>query len=253
MVKAISVALIAGLGKIDNRIFGMTMIQRPLIISTLVGILYQDIQTGLLLGAQIELLSMGLVGIGAHSGMPDITIGSALCTAFALETGSGVEVALALALPISTFALMIGYLTWIPLNHILSEQSKKAASMGDIKIMERNQWLGLFNYFFFPFIVVLVGMFAGVPVFEYLIEVIPSWITEGIQVATGMLPALGFALLMQLTFSWSMAAYLFIGFVIVAFFGLGNVGVAIIGAILASFAFASKDHDGEIGVESDEI
>ena len=44
---------------------------------------------------------MGLVGIGAHSGMPDITLGSALCTAFTLGSGTGIEVALTLALPIS--------------------------------------------------------------------------------------------------------------------------------------------------------
>ncbi|MEF9967747.1 MAG: PTS sugar transporter subunit IIC [Longicatena sp.] len=253
MLNAILVALIAGIGKIDNRLFGMTMIQRPLIMSTLVGIVYGDVTTGLLLGAQIELLSMGLVGIGAHSGMPDITIGSALCTAFALSSGTGTEVALALSLPVSTFALMIGYLTWIPLNHMLSERSKIAAQSADIKTMERCQWLGLFNYFFFPFLVVLIGMIAGVPVFEYLIQVIPTWITDGIKTASGMLPALGFALLMQLTFSWKMAAYLFVGFVAVAFFGLSNVGVAIIGGILAAFAFNSGNSDGIKGVESDEI
>ena len=36
-MKAFLVALIAGICKIDNRIFGMTMIQRPLIVGTLVG------------------------------------------------------------------------------------------------------------------------------------------------------------------------------------------------------------------------
>lgn len=82
MIKLIMVALIAGLCKIDNRIFGMTMIQRPLFVSTFVGLLYGDLNAGLLFGAQMELLSMGLVGIGAHSGMPEITIGSAICTAF---------------------------------------------------------------------------------------------------------------------------------------------------------------------------
>ena len=32
-MKAFLVALIAGICKIDNRVFGMTMIQRPLIVS----------------------------------------------------------------------------------------------------------------------------------------------------------------------------------------------------------------------------
>ena len=124
MLQAVLVALIAGICKIDNRIFGMTMIQRPLVVGTLVGFVYGDPVAGMIFGAQFELLSMGLVGIGAHSGMPEITLGSALCTAFALGSGTGLEVALTLALPISTFGTTIGYLTWIPLNHILSERAK---------------------------------------------------------------------------------------------------------------------------------
>lgn len=54
-----------------------------------------------------------------------------------------------------------------------------------------------------------------------------------------MLPALGFALLMQLTYNKELAPYLFIGFVIVAFLGMSNVGVAIVGAILAVLVFNS--------------
>ena len=230
-------ALIAGLCKAEVRILGMTMISRPLVVSTLIGLVYGDVQTGLIFGAQMELLSMGLVGIGAHSGMPEITLGSAICTAFICGSGTGSDVALTLSLPISTFAASFGYLTWVPLNHLLSEKAKKAAAKADTKTMELCQWGGLFNYFFFPFVLVLVALIAGSPVFEWLIKVIPTWITSGISAASGLLPALGFALLMQLTFSWKLSPYLFIGFVAVAFFNLSNVGVAIIGVILAVLAF----------------
>lgn len=252
MLKLVMVALIAGICKIDNRIFGMTMIQRPLFVSTFVGLLYGDVKTGLLFGAQMELLSMGLVGIGAHSGMPEITLGSAICSAFICGSGISSDVALTLSLPISTFAASVGYLSWIPLNHILSEKAKVAASNGDSKTMEICQWLGLFNYFFFPFLLTLVGLVAGAPLFEWLIEVIPSWVTAGISTASGMLPALGFALLMKLTFSWKMSPYLFIGFVLVAYFGLSNVGVAIVGGILAVFAYQKAGEKMGV-VESDEI
>ena len=230
-------ALIAGLCKAEVRILGMIMISRPLVVSTLIGLVYGDVQTGLIFGAQMELLSMGLVGIGAHSGMPEITLGSAICTAFICGSGTGSDVALTLSLPISTFAASLGYLTWVPLNHLLSEKAKKAAAKADTKTMELCQWGGLFNYFFFPFVLVLVALIAGSPVFEWLIKVIPTWITSGISAASGLLPALGFALLMQLTFSWKLSPYLFIGFVAVAFFNLSNVGVAIIGVILAVLAF----------------
>ncbi len=254
MIKALLVALVAGICKIDNRIFGMTMIQRPLIVGTLVGFIYGDPIAGMMFGAQFELLSMGLVGIGAHSGMPEITLGSALCTAFALGSGTGLDVALTLALPISTFGTTVGYVTWIPLNHILSERSKRAAEVADTRTMEICQWLGLFNYFFFPALVTFIGMLVGAPLFEYLIEIMPVFITDGIKVANGMLPALGFALLMQLTYTRKLAPYLFIGFVAVALMGLSNVGVAIVGAILAILVFNnSENQNKEVSVDVNEI
>lgn len=146
IIKALLVSLISGIGEIDNRIFGMTMIQRPIIISTLVGLVYGDVVTGMIIGAQLELLSMGVVGIGAHSAPPDVTLGSALCTAFVLGSGTGTEVALALALPVSAFATSLKYLTYIPINHMLAERARKKAAVADTKAMAVSQWLGLFNF-----------------------------------------------------------------------------------------------------------
>lgn len=77
----------------------------------------------------------------------------------------------------------------------------------------------------------------GAPVFDYLLTIIPSWLAEGISDGSWMLPALGFALLMQLTFSWKMAPYLFIGFIASAFFNLSNIGVALVGVVIAALIF----------------
>ena len=48
-----------------------------------------------------------------------------------------------------------------------------------------------------------------------------------------MLPALGIAILMQLIFDKTNAAYLFVGFVLTALLGMSTVGVAIVGATIA--------------------
>ena len=107
MVQTFLVALIAAICRSDRPFFGMMMLHRPLIVSTLVGIIFGDIKTGIIFGAQMELLSMGLVGIGSASGMPEITLGSALCTAFICRNGVNSELALAMALPISSFAVTL--------------------------------------------------------------------------------------------------------------------------------------------------
>ena len=114
--------------------------------------------------------------------------------------------------------------------------------------------MSLVNHFFFPFLLFVLGRLVGAPLFEYLIQMIPTFITDGIKVASNMLPALGFALLMQLTYNRELAPFLFVGFVIVAFLGMSNVGVAIIGAILAVLIFNFSDRGNkEVSVDVDEI
>lgn len=114
--------------------------------------------------------------------------------------------------------------------------------------------MGLFNYFFFPFLVVLLGMLVGAPLFEYLIKVIPAFITDRNKVGLQHAAGVGFALLMQLTYNRELAPFLFVGFVIVAFLGMSNVGVAIIGAILAVLIFNFSDRGNkEVSVDVDEI
>ena len=256
MLQSLLVALIAGIGHIDERIFGMTMIERPLVICTLVGLIYGDLETGLILGAQIELLSMGIVGIGANAAPPDVILGGALSTALVLQSGTDPKLALALVMPISAFAMATKYITYVPLNQILSQKSLEAAGRGDTKTMERNQWIGLFNYFIFPFLIALVGMLLGAPVFKSLVTYIPDWLTGGFELAAGILPALGFALLMQLIFTKKFAPYLFLGFTLVAFFKLTNIGVAIVGGILAAlilFSDTGSTNSGEGTVEDNEI
>lgn len=256
MIQSFLVALIGGIGHIDERIFGMTMIERPLVICTLVGLVYGDLKTGLILGAQIELLSMGIVGIGANAAPPDVILGGALSTALVLQTGTDSKLALALVMPIAAFSMATKYITYVPLNQILSQKSLEAASRGDTKTMERNQWIGLFNYFIFPFLIGLVGMLLGAPLFKSLVTYIPDWLTGGFELASGILPALGFALLMQLTFTKKFAPYLFLGFILVAFFKLTNIGVAMVGGVIAALILlngngSSDNNEGE--VEDNEI
>lgn len=47
MFYAFVVAFIAAFCKIDARLFGMPMLDRPLVVSTLIGLLYGDVTTGL--------------------------------------------------------------------------------------------------------------------------------------------------------------------------------------------------------------
>ena len=86
-VQALLVALVAAFGSLDTAL-GTSMLQRPIVLGPLVGIVLGDVQTGLIIGANLELLFMGAISIGAFI-PPDVVTAGTLATAFAISTGSG--------------------------------------------------------------------------------------------------------------------------------------------------------------------
>lgn len=109
--KTFLVGLVAFIGYCDH-VTGKSMLQRPVVMGPLVGIALGDFQTGLAVGGTLELAFMGNMAIGAAI-PPEITAGGVLGTAFAITSGSGAEVAVALALPIATLALLIKNLFYL--------------------------------------------------------------------------------------------------------------------------------------------
>lgn len=112
IAQAIMLGLLAGIGILDGRIFGQIMLERPIITGALVGLILGDLKTGIIIGAQLELIWMGIAGIGAAT-PPDVVTGGILGTAFAILSGNGVEVALAIAVPIAVLAQSLGVLVRI--------------------------------------------------------------------------------------------------------------------------------------------
>ena len=105
LVQAILIGLIAAFGKLDYQL-GTLYAFRPIVLCPLVGIVLGDLQSGLAIGASLELLFMGSISIGAYV-PPDETIGGVLACAFAIQLGQSTEAAIALAMPIATLCLAI--------------------------------------------------------------------------------------------------------------------------------------------------
>ena len=77
LIKAILLGLVSLVAVVDSRLIGRQNIGRPLILSTLAGLVLGDMKQGIILGASLELMSMGFVAIGA-AGPPNMQLGSAL-------------------------------------------------------------------------------------------------------------------------------------------------------------------------------
>lgn len=85
---AVAVGLVGVICIMDSRMLGRLSIERPLIGATMVGIVLGDIPTALAAGATLELMSIGLINVGAAM-IPDMNMGSIVATAFCILTGTG--------------------------------------------------------------------------------------------------------------------------------------------------------------------
>lgn len=229
--QALMIGLIAGVGILDGRIFGQLMLDRPLVTGLLVGLVLGDVTTGVIIGAQLELIWMGIAGIGAAT-PPDVVTGGVLGTAFAIISGQGVEVALALAVPIAVLAQSLGVLVRI-VNTYFSHKADHYAREVNYKGLALCMWIPVSFFFLSTFLPTFLAILLGANQVSGLINSIPTVILDGLQVAGNILPAIGFALLIDMLYSRKMAPFFFIGFLAAAYGGLNITAIALIAACIA--------------------
>lgn len=245
VLKALLLGILAGFGMWDGRVAGQTMFERPIVLGPIVGLILGDVPTGITMGASVELVMMGAVGIGAAV-PPDVVCGGILSTAFAIMSGLDTGTAVALALPIATLGQLLGILDRT-LNLGFCRIADKAAEDGDSRKVARALWGGAGLFWLTWFLVVFLGVLLGSQVISDFVDWLPDQLLHGFEVASGMLPALGIAILMNLLFDKANAAYLFVGFVLTALLGVSTTGVAIVGAIIAYVVYqTSVKHKAEM-------
>lgn len=235
IVQAVLLGILAGIGIWDSRVMGLCMLERPLFLGSVAGLIMGDFQTGIIIGASLELIMMGVVGIGSAT-PPDTVSGSILTTAFAIGSGLDVSAALALALPIATLGQLVGIMVRT-LNGYFVHMADKAAEKGDYKGIDRALWGGAALFFLAYFLLVFLGAVLGSAVIGAFVDMIPEAVINGFKVASGMLPALGIAILMQLLFDKKNVAFFFVGWALSALLGVSTVGTAVIGTTIAYIMF----------------
>ena len=137
LVQAILVGLVGAFGCLDYQL-GTLYAFRPIVLCPLVGLVLGDLQTGLAVGASLELLFMGSISIGAYV-PPNETVGGVLACAFAIQLGQGTETAIALAMPIAVLSLTIGNIT-NALFPVFVDMADKFALKGNLKGIYAVHW-----------------------------------------------------------------------------------------------------------------
>ena len=224
---------------VDSYLLSWQCLTRPIVVAPVAGLLLGDFHTGIVMGAALESIFMGISAIGGA--IPaDPTTSSIIAVAYTILTGASVEEGLAIAMPIGTvMASLSGLLT--PLWAGLAAYWEKLAMECNPKIfLTTNLLVSLVSGGLVNTIILFFAISVGVEGLNALLASLPAWVMTGLGAASGMMLAVGFAILTSMIWSGEVAVFFFVGYVLVKFAGLGTVPIAIIGAAIAITMFFSE-------------
>ncbi len=217
---------------LDSRLLGRANFERPLITCTLVGLFLGDLPTGLTIGASLELMSLGIVNIGAAA-PPDMNMAAIICAAFAIMTDATMETALALAVPIAVLGQMLGVLMRTILSSF-THVADRAIEQGNFRTARSMHivW-GTILYSLMYFIPIFLAVYLGTDLVQSVVSFIPEWLTAGLNLGTKFLTAYGISLLLSTMLNKDMTVFFLLGFFLVGYLGLNITAIAIFAAIIA--------------------
>ena len=231
LVQSILIGLIAAFGAFDWQL-GTLYAFRPIVLCPLVGLVLGDLQTGLAIGASLELLFMGSISIGAYV-PPNETVGGVLACAFAISLGESTEAAIALAMPIAVLTLSLKNIMRV-IDPFFVDMADKFAAQGNVKgIYAIHFLLGNALGCVLYFTLCSTAFYLGVDAVKGLLDMIPQFAIDGFGIAANILPAMGFAMLGRLVLTKQVMPYFFLGFLITSYAGIPVLGVAILAIIIA--------------------
>ena len=234
---------------------GLWSLQRPLVCGAITGLILGHPVQGAVIGATINLVYLGFMSAGGS--MPaDMGLAGVLGTAYAIVGGLDTDTALALAVPIG----ILGTIVWagrMTFDCFFVHMADKAAENADFSGIDKALWGGAILFFVSYFLLVFLGAFLGSSVIGAFVKMIPQFVTDGLNAASGMLPALGIAILMQLLFDKKNAAFFFIGWAMTALFSVNTVGAAVVGTAIAytiyQYTISNKNHNNSVDMISDDL
>lgn len=229
MTSALLVAIWAGLCALDD--IGTQMLRRPLLIAPVVGLIMGNLQAGLMIGATLEVMWMGVGNVGAYSA-PDMISGTCIGTALGIASG-GTEVAVALAVPTSILAqqLLVIYKTGIVTLNPIAE---KAAESGDFSKIFRLNYIPMVIAFLIRAVPTFIAIYLGAGVIDTIVAALPANIMGGLKVAGSVIPSVGIGLLMLMMIKKAeLWTFLIAGFALAVYLNLSVLPITLIALPIA--------------------
>ena len=221
-----------------------TAVGSPIVMGLVMGAYLGDVATGLVIGASIQLIYLGVINTGGNE-PSDPELAAVVAIPVAINTGLDGAAAVAIAVPFGVLGTFLDQLRRTS-NSIWVRRADACSEKGDDK--------GIFHCAYtFPaltaFVIRFVPAFAitlfGSTAIEQILAFLPDWVITGFSVAGGILPAMGFAIIIITIGKPKLLPYFFVGFFAVGYLGISTMAAAVFGLCIALISFfSSADRQG---------
>lgn len=245
LVQALLIALASGV-LFSGLLLGI-FTNRVIVLSFFVGLILGDLPTALMMGAIGELAFMGF-GVGAGGTVPPNPLGPGIVgTIMAItlkDQGITPESALALSYPFAVlFQLMQTFI--YTLFAASPEAAKNAVKKGNYKMFKFHANATYIGFFIAGFTIALIAALSMEPLRAF-VEMIPQGLINGLTVAGGLLPAIGFAMILSVMVKKDVLPYVILGYVLLAYLQLPVMAIALVGAVFALIDYFNQEKNEEL-------
>lgn len=218
--------------------------RKPVVLGVFIGLVFGDVQQGLLYGATIQLIYMG--GIEAGGNIPsDQALAACIAIPAALLSNLDANAAVALAVPFGVLGVLINNVRRT-FNSFYNTHADKLIEEGKYDQLSLYSflipWLTNGVLYFTP---VFISTLFGANVVKAFINVIPEWLMNGLSNAGAMLPALGFALTLVVMGKKQYLPFFVLGFFTYSVMGFSMLTGAVFAVCIAMISSLFKQNSDE--------
>lgn len=190
------------------------LVRQPIVLAVPIGIIMGDLPNAMIIGASLQMIYLGAIAPGGT--LPsDEALAACIAIPLALEAGLEPSIAVTLAVPIGLLGVLIDNLKRTYHSYFI-HLADKAVEENNLKKMRRAEfWYPLIVSVPLRVIPATLALAFGVDAVTAFLNSIPAWATNGLSVAGGLLPALGFAVTIMVIGKRKLLPYFIIGFAIV--------------------------------------
>ena len=232
IVQAILLGIVYWLAVGNLPFVGLWSLQRPLVCGFVAGLILGEPVQGAVIGGTINLVYLGFMSAGGS--MPaDMALAGVLGTTYAIAGGLATDTALALAVPIGILGTIVWYAR-MTFDSVFVHMADRYIEKEEYhKIWKANVLYPQMLCFVLTVIPCTLAAYFGASYIQGMLALLSGKVLTIFQIIGGLMPALGIAITLLYIFKGEYRVFLFLGFILAVYSGLGLLTLGVISLIVA--------------------